>query len=390
MPLKSDPEHISHIKTDIRPDGVLENLDVNLAGFPISIQAYAGILSTLGAGGYRDETLGLNSIDYGTDHFTCFQFDYDWRQDIPANAARLKTFIDERRNDVQASYKRDYGIENAEVKFDLVAHSMGAVLARYFTRYGATDLASADANSVTWAGTKDVERLISIAPPNAGSLEAMEQLINGFNTGRPILPHYTPALIGTFPCVYQLLPRARHGIAVWNEDTSQPVEDLLDPDLWEQMEWGLSGKDDKTQETLRRLLPDVETPEQRQEIAKDFQRKALDRAKKFQIAMDSPAQAPDGFQMFLVAGDNRETPEVASIDKSNGDFSILKYGLGDDVVLRSSALLDERMGQDWKPSLVSPIHWQSTLFIPGTHRSITSGSIFEDNVLYWLLEDPRE
>ena len=145
MPLKFDPEHISHIKTDIRPDGVLENLDVNLAGFPISIQAYAGILSTLGAGGYRDETLGLNSIDYGTDHFTCFQFDYDWRQDIPANAARLKTFIDERRNDVQASYKRDYGIENAEVKFDLVAHSMGAVLARYFTRYGATDLASADA-----------------------------------------------------------------------------------------------------------------------------------------------------------------------------------------------------------------------------------------------------
>jgi len=390
LPIGVESEAISYIETNVRPDGVLENLDVNLIGFPISIQAYAGILSTLGAGGYRDEALGLNSIDYGTDHFTCFQFDYDWRQDIPSNAARLKTFIDERRKDVQASYKRDYGIENAEVKFDLVAHSMGAVLARYFTRYGAADLATVGQTPVTWAGAKDVDRLISIAPPNAGSLEAMDQLINGFNTGRPILPHYTPALIGSFPSVYQLLPRARHDIAVWNEDTNQPVEDLLDPELWEQMEWGLSGKDKKTEEALRRLLPDIDSGEDRRAIAQDFQRKALQRARQFQIAMDSPAQAPEGLEMFLVAGDNRKTPEVASIDKSNGDFSILKYGLGDDVVLRSSALLDERMGQEWKPNLVSPIDWQSTLFIPGKHRTITSGPIFEDNVLYWLLEEPRE
>jgi len=390
LSLTSDPAHISDTETDIRPDGVLENLDVSLAGFPISIQAYAGILSTLGAGGYRDESLGLNSIDYGTDHFTCFQFDYDWRQDIPSNAARLKTFIDERRKDVQANYKRDYGIENAEVKFDLVAHSMGAVLARYFARYGADDLQSTGQTPVTWAGTKDVDRLISVAPPNGGSLEAMEQLINGFNTGRPILPHYAPALIGTFPSVYQLLPRARHDIAVWNEDLNQPVSDLLDPKLWEQMKWGLSGEDKKTQETLSKLLPGVNTAKERQTIAKAFQRKALQRAKQFQIAMDSFALPPEGFEMFLVAGDNRKTPEVASIDKSNGDFSILKYGLGDEVVLRSSALLDERMGQAWKPSLVSPIHWQSTLFIPGKHRTMTSGPIFEDNVLYWLLEEPRE
>ena len=43
----------------VRPDGVLEDLKLKIAGIPISIQAYAGILNTLGVGGYLDETLGM-------------------------------------------------------------------------------------------------------------------------------------------------------------------------------------------------------------------------------------------------------------------------------------------------------------------------------------------
>ena len=173
----------------VRADGVLENLELNLAGFPITIQAYAGILSTLGAGGYRDETLGLNSIDYGTDHSTCFQFDYDWRRDISYNAVRLKQFIDQKRSEVQEQYRVRYGIENAEVKFDIAAHSMGGLLTRYFLRYGGNILPEDGSQpELTWEGAQDVERAILVAPPNAGSLEAFDQLINGFNTGRPLLP----------------------------------------------------------------------------------------------------------------------------------------------------------------------------------------------------------
>jgi len=105
--------------------------------------------------------------------------------------------------------------------------------------------------------------------------------------------------------------------------------------------------------------------------------------------MDTPAKPPDGIEMFLVAVDNRETPMVAAIDKETGDFEITNYGLGDETVLRSSALMDERVGQTWAPNLVSPLYWSSVMFIPGKHRTITSGPIFEDNVLYWLLEEPR-
>ena len=392
LPLSSDLAHDNnhHIKTSVRSDGVLESLKVDLAGIPISIQAYAGILNTLGAGGYRDEVLGLNSIDYGTDHFTCFQFDYDWRQDIPSNAARLKAFIDEKREDVKRKYKEDYGIENAEVKFDIVAHSMGAILSRYFARYGATDLDAIPKGAVPWTGAKDVERLILVAPPNAGSLEAVDQLLNGFNTGRPVLPYYHQALIGSFPSVYQLLPRARHKPVVWDGDTGNPLENLLDPKFWQEMKWGLSGEDEETNIVLQRLMPDVTSVTERRKIAREYQKAALERASLFHTAMDAPAQTPAGFEMFLVAGDNRQTPAIASIDKSSGKFSILTYDLGDETVTRASALLDERVGQDWEPRLVSPLNWSSTMFIPGKHRTITSGPIFEDNVLYWLLEDPRE
>ena len=315
---------------------------------------------------------------------------YDWRQDIPSNAARLKAFIDEKRAEVQQSYARDYGIENAEVEFDIVAHSMGAILSHYFARYGAADLSETGETPITWAGAEDLDRLIMVAPPNAGSLEAMDQLINGFNTGRPVLPYYHQALIGTFPSVYQLMPRARHNVALWDNNPDAMIEDLLDPELWTEMKWGLSGEDEKTDAALARLMPDVKSVQERREIARLFQRKALARAQQFQSAMDTPASRPEGLEMFLVAGDNRETPEIASIDKDTGDFDIFKYGLGDETVLRSSALMDERVGQTWSPTLVSPLDWSSVMFIPGKHRTITSGPIFEDNVLYWLLEEPRD
>ena len=390
LPLAYGPVEAAQNQTNIRPDGVLENLDIKLAGIPISIQAYAGILNTLGAGSYRDESLGLNSIDYGTDHFTCFQFDYDWRQDIPTNAARLEAFMDEKRKLVQQNYSRDYGIEDAPVQFDIVAHSMGAILSRYFARFGGSDLQAISETEVTWAGTQYIDRLILVAPPNAGSLEAMDQLINGFNTGRPLLPYYHQALIGSFPSVYQLMPRARHGAVIWNGDEKQPIKDLLDPDLWQDMKWGLSGEDEKTDAVLKRIMPDIASAERRRDIARQFQKEALQRAKQFQKVMDIPAAPPDGFEMFLVAGDNQPTPAIASINKSTAAFSIYKYELGDKTVLRSSALMDERVAQSWKPSLVSPIDWSSTMFIPAKHRTITNGPIFENNILYWLLEKPRK
>ncbi len=387
--LSLDPDNMAEFG-DIHPDGVLENLELKLAGIPITIQAYAGILTTLGAGGYTDSTLRLDTIDYGTDHFTCFQFDYDWRKDLAYNSGKLKEFIDARRGEIQAEYKRLYNIENAEVKFDIVAHSMGGILTRYFLRYGdmtlSEDYALPDA---TWAGAKDVERAVLVAPPNAGSLEAFDQLINGFNTGRPVLPHYSEAILGTFPSVYQLLPRSRHNAVIWDEDISKPVTNLLDPELWKSNKWGLSGDSEETRIILAQLLPDVETHAERSALASKFQAHSLRRAARFQEALDRPSTPPRGTDLFLVVGDSTDTPEIMSVSSETGEISVFKTGVGDKTVLRTSSLMDERVGSNWKPTLQTPIEWRSTLFVPSEHRKITSNPIFEDNVLYWLLEDPR-
>lgn len=92
---------IDELTDEVSSDGALDKVKVKLFGLPIELNAYINILSTLGAGGYLDESLSsnkLNEIDYGDDHFTCFQFDYDWRLDNVENAKRLKKFIEEKKS----------------------------------------------------------------------------------------------------------------------------------------------------------------------------------------------------------------------------------------------------------------------------------------------------
>jgi len=368
----------------------LDKVHVNLFGVPLDIRAYAGILTTLGAGGYRDETLGLHAIDYGNDHFTCFQFDYDWRRDNVESAKRLKRFIEEKRAYVQRVYKDRYGIEQAEVKFDIVAHSMGGLVARYFLMYGDADLPADSQDAiVTWAGADYVDRLILVGPPNAGSINALTQLIEGFDVGRPILPYYQAALLGTFPALYELLPRPRHGAIVWSGDESSPAPNLYDPALWEQYEWGLASKEERNVAFLRSVLPHAADDKERQRVAMALQTTILRRTKAFHEAMDKPVRLPSGVDVFLVAGDAVDTPRRASVDRKTGEFKIIEYGVGDGTVLRSSALLDERMGGEWRPKLVSPIDWSSVLFLFSDHLGLTQDDAFADNVLHWLLEDPR-
>ena len=381
---------LSELRDGVEPNGVLDKVHVNLFGIPLDIRAYVGILTTLGAGGYRDEALGLHAIDYGDDHFTCFQFDYDWRRDNVENAKRLKQFIEEKRAYVQQAYKNRYGIEKAAVKFDIVAHSMGGLVARYFLMYGDVDLPAHSQDAVvTWAGADYVDRLILIGPPNAGSINALTQLIEGFDVGRPILPYYQAALLGTFPSLYELLPRPRHGAIIWDGDTPAPVPDLYDPALWDQYEWGLASREKRNVSFLRSVLPHAADDEDRRHIAIALQATILRRAKAFHEVMDKPARLPSGVDVFLVAGDAAKTPRRASVDRKTGKLKIIEYAAGDGTVLRSSALLDERIGGEWRPELVSPIDWSSVLFLFSDHLGLTQDDAFADNVLYWLLEDPR-
>ncbi len=378
-------KNLYELKDRVKPAGTLDRVVVNFGGYPVEQNTYAYILGVLGIGGYRDEQLheaGL--IDWGNDHFTCFQFDYDWRRDLVESAKRLDQFIKEKKRYVQDQIAQRFGLKDHDVKFDIVAHSMGGLVARYYLRYGVQDLPSnGSPPELTWAGARYVDNLIMVGTPNAGSIQALKVLVDGFKPA-VLLPRYPAAVLGTMPAVYMLLPRNRH-LPLLDAD-NQPVEDIHDPALWVKHRWGLA---DPAQDTaLKMLLPDSANEDQRRQIAIDHLKKCLARARQFSEAMDRPARFPEGLEYYLVAGDSEDTAMTAQIN-SDSTLTIVKNGPGDGTVLRSSALLDERRPDNRNFRLVSPIPWTDVMFLFSSHRNITNDPAFTDNLLYILLEKPR-
>ena len=372
----ADGVPLPQLRDQVYPDGALDRLRFRFLGVPAAARAYGNLLGTLGVGGYQDEAYG--GLDYGTEHFTCFQFAYDWRRSNAETAADLDAFIQEKRAYVQREIERLYGIEDYDVQFDLVAHSMGGLAAHYFLRYGSQPLS--DSLRLDWRGAEVVDKVIFVGTPHAGALDALANLIEGEQLA-PLFPRYSGALLGTMPSVYQLLPRGRHGVLL--DEDEQRVDDLLDLGLWTRRGWSLAS--DQARPLLAQLLPNL-TPAQRGRVALDHLAKNLQAARQFQAALDRPSPLPDGLRFYAFAGDAIDTPSVAKLDAQGIHYKT--HGPGDASVLRSSVLMDERVGGTWTPALRSPIAWTQTHFVFAEHLAMTRDPGFADNLLSILLEQP--
>ena len=378
---------LQELRDNVITDSVLESIKITIYGVTVEKNAYGNILASLGVGGFINENYGeTKTIDYGDRHYTSFQFAYDWRRDLVEAAKQLHEYILEKRTYVQKEIAKRHGIENKDVKFNIVAHSMGGLVARYYLRYGVADLPDdGSLPPLTWAGSRFVEQVVLIGTPNAGSIDTFRLLIEGSHLA-PGLPSFDAAILGTMPALYQLLPRARHGHVVSGIETNQEFMDPYDPVLWEQMGWGLANPE--LDSTLQVLLPEVKDKETRIKIALNHQRKSLMRAKAFAQALDIPAVTPPGLSINLIAGDAVDTTDVIKVNTETGELENYKTGPGDGKVLRSSALMDERVGSNYKGRLKTPIQWANVLFLFSDHLGLTTDPVFTDNILYMLLEQP--
>lgn len=364
----------------VKPDGALEQLEVSL-GFNFRFSAYSGMLRAFGAGGYLDTNkTDISKIDYGPGHFTCFQFGYDWRRSCAENAAKLERFIEEKRRYVQNERLKRHGLRS-DVKFDIVAHSMGGLIARYFLMYGKQPLSPDGNMKVTWAGAKHVEKLIMVGTPNAGSVYPVQQLRDGFKLA-PFLPRVDAAVVATMPSIYELLPRTEDAPVI--DEHSHPL-DMDDPTVWKSLGWGLC--DPKQEEVLRDLLPDVPDAEMRQQIAAQHLAKMLRNAKAFHRAMGAPSQLPAGVEFHGFAGDAVATGSRVQVN-AKGKPEVIDWVPGDGSVTRKSMLMDRRTAAEAGQVLKSPIPWTDNHFVFSDHLQMTRDPAFVDNVLHLLLERP--
>ena len=107
------------------------------------------------------------------------------------------------------------------------------------------------------------------------------------------------------------------------------------------------------------------------------------------LPFDVPGDPPADVSLHLMAADATPTAAVAGIDWATGRLSVIERRPGDGLVLRSSTLLDERVGAAWSESLLSPIDWSSVMFFHTDGAALGRDPAFIDNLLFLLLEQPR-
>lgn len=238
--------------------------------------------------GYREAKWTTASKQDAADTF--FLFPYDWRRDNVENARLLVRRIE--------TLKRRLG--KPGLKFNVISHSMGGLIARYAAMYGNTELPAANPRP-TWIGARHFDKIFLVGTPNQGSVEALSSFLEGASflgggINIPFIRDIDRFDVFTIPSVYQLLPHEGTLLA-YDENFQAITIDHFNPEEWEKYDWAIwqdGGFDKKFSAEERRN-------------ARAFFRSALLRAKLFQSALNAASSGPTSVSFYLVGADCKET-----------------------------------------------------------------------------------
>ncbi|MCI0391326.1 MAG: hypothetical protein MOB07_21505 [Acidobacteria bacterium] len=393
---------ISENRDDVVASRVIES--AQLLKFIPEIGVYGALFKALeNQGGYRRGDIDAPSLD--GDHDAYYLFAYDWRRDNVESARKLAAKIEEIKRRTN----------KPDLRFDIIAHSMGGLIARYFAMYGERDVLGDERPQPDWRGAKSIGCLALIGTPNAGSMDALRSLIYGYSITEADKPRINlfrslgRATIFTTSSVYQLLPRKE--TARFYDSKLDPIKlDLYNAQTWKRYQWSAAFDPEIKKREMKASIKKLGEVEGRSEAEKrmtdraNYLQAALKRAADFQAALDADAAPPETLRLHLVGGDCEATLAGALIVDANGEprtlFSPGKiprqlrneafkkmFIPGDGRVTRQS-LLGGAFNLDSPESGITRVMKQPpvyTLFGCETHGDLPINPTMIDNLLTLLL-----
>ncbi|WP_310385262.1 lipase/acyltransferase domain-containing protein [Roseateles sp.] len=356
----------------------------DLADRVLGIDFYGPLIDTLARfGGYRPGRPG-QAVPPGERRY--YVFAYDWRQDNVQHAAALDALIEQIR--------RDYG--KPDLRVDIVAHSMGGIVARYYLRYGPHDVLDGQPSLISLYGTERVRKLVLLGTPNFGAVSAL----HGFLRGEPIgFKRMPPEVVASMPSAYQLFP---HPLAEWGVDSAGQAlhDDLYDPATWQRLGWALYDPEVAARVTAQSDAA-AEGEVKLAALRRQFTH-SLERARRLAWMLSTPEPASP-VRYVLFGGNCAPTPAKLAVETVAGrSFTRLKPS--ELTSPRPGVRFDELMlepgdGRVTKPSLLAretldasaPQHEEAVLpiayyfFLCERHDQLTSNINFQDNLLHILL-----
>ncbi len=252
-------------------------------------EEYADLLRLLREAGFRD----VDEAHPAACYRICA---YDWRRDLVESARRLHDTLEDLAE----------RLREPEARFNVVGHSMGGLVARYYLRFGCAE-PDEDA-PVSWAGARRIERLLLVATPNAGGIPALDTLLNGTRVGFSSTTLSAPVVAG-MPAIYQLLPPPGSGALI--DERGDPLDDDLHaPETWQRHGWGPFGP--------RRATRDPEAAAIDPERHREFMSAALLRARAVHRALARRPETPCPARVMLLGGDCLPTLARAIVNRRHG------------------------------------------------------------------------
>jgi pimeloyl-ACP methyl ester carboxylesterase len=310
LPISPD---LASNRDDLVPGKIIET--VKLARVLPEVYVYRDLLIALRRfAGYRDGDWNNPSADGYQDTF--YVFPYDWRQDNVSNARELIRRI--------TQLKTKLG--RPDLKFNIVAHSMGGLIARYAAMYGDADLPAGDGPiQPTWLGAAHISKIVMIGVPNEGSADAFATLVDGYSITEglrrrvPLLNKLTAEDAVSAPSVFQLMPH-RQAVKFLDENLQPLAIDLYDQEVWKRYGWSVIYS---SPEFRRRYAGAAGTDggNGNSEVDLDaYLAATLQRARRFQEALDAGRDANSPVVLLAIGGDCEETlssPVILRDEKRN-------------------------------------------------------------------------